>query len=273
VKLPSTKLFDDLTSPIIMGILNVTPDSFSDGSKYYQYDNALRHAEQLVNEGADIIDIGGESTRPGAKAVSAEEEIERVIPLATKLKQLGYKISVDTSKTEVIQAAAETGVDMINDVRALSAPGAIEIIANYQLTACLMHMQGQPNNMQVDPNYSNVVEDVKGYLQERISTCLAAGIQEDQLIIDPGFGFGKTLSHNLQLLKELNEFKTLGRPILVGLSRKSMLGQMTNRDIDDRLAASLGTALIAMQQGAQIIRVHDVKETLDIKKVFLSLTQ
>jgi dihydropteroate synthase len=266
-----TKLFDDLEPPIIMGILNVTPDSFSDGQKYYQYDSAIRHAETLIKEGAQIIDIGGESTRPGAEPVSVNEEIDRVIPLAEKLKSLGCIISVDTNKPEVMKAAAETGVDMINDVMALSSPGAIEVMAKTNLSICLMHMQGKPQTMQMQPTYTNVVSEVKGFLQSRIQACISTGIDKSRLCIDPGFGFGKTLPHNLELLKELKQFESLGCPVLAGLSRKSMLGQITGNEINERLAASLAVALVAMQQGAQIIRVHDVKQTVDVKKVFLSL--
>lgn len=258
-------------SPLIMGILNVTPDSFSDGNQYLQLDPAVKHAEQMLQDGADIIDIGGESTRPGAAEVSADEEIHRVIPVLEKLKSsLDCLVSVDTSKPQVMHAAVAAGADMINDVRALTLPGAMEIISKHTTPVCLMHMQGDPKNMQNNPQYEQVVIQVKNYLAERIQACEAAGVNKNRIIIDPGFGFGKTLAHNLALLKQLDAFTDLGVGVLAGLSRKSMLGQITGRELDERLAASLAVALIAMQQGAQIIRVHDVKQTLDVKKIFLA---
>jgi len=253
-----------------MGILNVTPDSFSDGSAYLHFNDALAHAKRLLNEGADIIDIGGESTRPGAREVSIDDEISRVVPLVEKVKSLGGIVSVDTSKPEVMLAAIEAGVDMINDVRALSLPGALEVVAESQLPVCLMHMLGQPKNMQSAPQYQSVVTDIFKYLKQRVEVCLSAGIESSYIAIDPGFGFGKTLQHNLDLLTQLSSFQNLKCPILVGLSRKSMIGQITGREVCDRLAGSLGLALIAMQQGAKIIRVHDVKQTVDIKKIFLA---
>lgn len=256
-----------------MGILNVTPDSFSDGSRYNQQDKAFAHAQQMIAEGADIIDIGGESTRPGAKDVSVEEELSRVVPLVESIRGLNCKISVDTSKPEVMQAALIAGADMINDVRALSVPGAKEVVAQFQVPVCLMHMQGQPRTMQAEPKYHDVVSDVKAFLSQRITECEAFGIGKELICIDPGFGFGKTLQHNLQLLTGLGEFNSLDVPLLAGLSRKSMLAQITDRDVDERLAASLAVALIALQKGAKIIRVHDVKETADIKKVFLATQQ
>lgn len=253
-----------------MGILNVTPDSFSDGAKYNQFDKALKHAEQMLNEGADIIDIGGESTRPGAAEVSVEEELDRVIPLVEKINALGARISVDTSKPEVMEAAILAGAALINDVRALQTPGSIEVVAKHQIPVCLMHMQGQPRTMQSAPQYQDVVAEVKGFLSDRISACEQAGISSSMISVDPGFGFGKRLEHNLALLQGLNELSSLGVPVLAGLSRKSMLGEITGRDVNERLPASLAVALIAMQQGAKIIRVHDVKETKDIKEVFLA---
>jgi dihydropteroate synthase len=260
----------NLDGPLIMGILNVTPDSFSDGAKYQQQDQALRHATEMLAAGADIIDIGGESTRPGAAPVSVDEEIARVVPLVAAIKRLGARISVDTSKPQVMLAATEAGADMINDVRALTAPGALEAAGKCQVAVCLMHMQGEPRTMQSAPHYQNVVEDVSRYLQQRIAACEAAGIKRSLLAIDPGFGFGKTLQHNLQLLAHLHQFTQLGVPVLAGLSRKSMLGEITGKAIDDRMAASLAVALLAMQQGAKIIRVHDVAQTVDVKKVFLA---
>ena len=258
-------------SPIIMGILNVTPDSFSDGAQFNSYDRAAAHAEAMLSNGASIIDIGGESTRPGASEVSVDEEINRVIPLIKTVKSMGGMVSVDTSKAEVMRAAAAAGADMLNDVRALTLPGALEAAAESQLPVCLMHMQGQPRSMQNNPNYDNVVADVMEYLQNRISACEVAGIDKALLSVDPGFGFGKTLEHNLALLNNLDRFNALGVPVLAGLSRKSMLGQITDREVHDRMAASLGVALIAMQRGAKIIRVHDVAETVDIKKIFLAM--
>lgn len=253
-----------------MGILNVTPDSFSDGARFNQFDSAVEHATEMLEAGADIIDIGGESTRPGASEVSVEEEKKRVIPLVKAIKALGARVSVDTSKAEVMLAAAEAGADMLNDVRALTQPGALQAAVESQLPVCLMHMQGQPRSMQHNPEYQNVVQEVYDFLNQRVAACEQAGISRDLLSIDPGFGFGKSLQHNLQLLNDLPVFSELKLPILVGLSRKSMLGQITGREVHDRMAASLAVALLAMQRGASIIRVHDVAQTLDIKKVFLS---
>lgn len=254
-----------------MGILNVTPDSFSDGSRYNQFDAALAHAEQMIAEGADIIDIGGESTRPGASDVEVDDEIKRVIPLIEHLKKKNFCVSIDTSKPLVMQAAAEAGADMINDVRALSLAGAAEMVVRYQIPVCLMHMQGKPRSMQNQPQYQNVVQEVFDYLQARIEVCEAAGIETDLISIDPGFGFGKTLSHNLELLNNLDAFHKLNKPILAGLSRKRMIGDITGRGVNERLAGSLAMALIAMQQGAKIIRVHDVKETVDVKNIYQTL--
>ena len=259
--------------PWIMGILNVTPDSFSDGARYQRFDKAIAHAEDMLENGADIIDIGGESTRPGAAEVSVSEEIDRVVPLVERIAKLGARISVDTSKPEVMSAAIRAGAHMINDVRALSMPGALEVVANAKVPVCLMHMQGQPRTMQHDPKYASVVDDVISYLQNRVDACVLAGVPRELISIDPGFGFGKRLSHNLDLLKHLSRFKSLGATVLAGLSRKSMLGEITGQPVEDRLSASLSVALIAMQQGAKIIRVHDVEETNDVRKVFLALQE
>lgn len=253
-----------------MGILNVTPDSFSDGARYDQFDRAIKHAHAMLEQGADIIDIGGESTRPGAAPVSIEQELGRVIPLIEAIKKTGHLVSVDTSKPEVMKAAAQAGVDMINDVRALTVPGALKVVTDFQLPVCLMHMQGQPTSMQNAPTYQNVVSEVLDYLHQRIDACVNSGIKRELISIDPGFGFGKSLQHNLDLLKNLNKFKSLGLPVLAGLSRKSMIGQITGQPVDERLSGSLAVALIAMQQGAKIIRVHDVRETVDIKKIYLA---
>ncbi|RYZ94546.1 MAG: dihydropteroate synthase, partial [Moraxellaceae bacterium] len=253
----------DLSRPKIMGILNATPDSFSDGGSYYQagllsLDLVLKRAEQMLLEGADIIDIGGESTRPGAEAVTEQQELDRVIPIVEALAQkLGALVSVDTSTALVIQEAALKGAGLINDVRALQREGALIAAAGSGLPICLMHMQGQPTDMQNAPQYTDVVAEVSEFLQSRITECETAGIAKERIIVDPGFGFGKTLAHNLALLARLTEFESIGLPILVGLSRKSMLGQLLNREVDERLPGSLALALAAAERGASIIRVHD----------------
>lgn len=259
--------------PMIMGILNVTPDSFSDGAKFTSFRSAMSHAESMIIEGVDIIDVGGESTRPGALDVTVEEEISRVIPIIKEIKKSGVRVSIDTSKPEVMQAAADVGVDMVNDVRALGAKGAIKIVADYQLATCLMHMQGQPRSMQNSPEYQNVLFEVTAFLEKRIQECINAGVKPELISIDPGFGFGKNLQHNITLFKGLKSLESLKKPILVGLSRKSMIGQITGRDICDRLAGSLALALLAMQQGVKIVRVHDVKQSVDVKKIFLATKQ
>lgn len=264
----------DLSSPKIMGILNITPDSFSDGGNLYQgglvsLDLVLKRAEAMLAEGADILDVGGESTRPGAANVSEQEELDRVIPVVEMLvEKLGAIVSVDTSTASVIRESARKGAGIINDVRALSREGAMAEAANTGLPVCLMHMQGQPQTMQQAPHYDDVVEEVKAFLRQRISACLAAGIAKDRILIDPGFGFGKTLAHNLALLARLPELASLELPILVGLSRKSLLGQLLNRGIDDRLPGSLALALAAVERGAAIIRVHDVAATKDVLSVY-----
>ena len=258
----------DLTSPKIMGILNVTPDSFSDGGHFQQLDSALKQAEAMVFEGATILDIGGESTRPGAKEVGLDQELSRVIPIIEKISaNLNCWISIDTSKAVVMKEAVRAGANIINDVRALREEGALKVASEASIPVCLMHMQGAPRSMQSAPVYQNVVENVSLFLNERIDVCLAAGISKSNIILDLGFGFGKTLEHNLTLLSQIKSFVDLNYPILTGVSRKSMFGQMLNRDIKDRLAGSLAGAMIAMQQGSQIIRVHDVKETVDVMRV------
>ncbi|TMP33665.1 dihydropteroate synthase [Pseudoalteromonas rubra] len=273
LKLPRGRRLD-LTMPRIMGIVNVTPDSFSDGGKYSQSDSAVNHGLTLLEQGADILDIGGESTRPGAPDVSLEEELDRVIPVIEGLRtQSDCAISIDTSKAEVMAAAIDAGADIINDVRALQAPGALEIAARYDNVAvCLMHMQGQPRTMQIDPTYQDLFTDIRDFFESRIASCVDAGVARDRLIIDPGFGFGKTLEHNFSLLGQLSYFAELELPVLAGLSRKSMFGKLLNRDTDERLAASLSGALLCAQQGAQIIRVHDVKETNDVLRVWRAAT-
>ncbi|MEE4330503.1 MAG: dihydropteroate synthase [Wenzhouxiangella sp.] len=253
-----------------MGIVNVTPDSFSDGGRFQRPDAAVEHALALVEQGADLLDIGGESTRPGAEAVALDEELERVIPVIEALSRAtGTPISVDTSKAEVMVAAAAAGASMINDVNALRGDGALEATAGLTLPVCLMHMQGQPRTMQAAPRYTDVVLDVSEFLRSRIADCRDAGIDEERLIIDPGYGFGKTLEHNLTLLRRQNELLSIGPPLLIGISRKSMLGALTGRDsAADRLSASLAAAVIAAERGASILRVHDVAETVDALRIF-----
>lgn len=249
--------------PQIMGILNVTPDSFSDGGAYDTVDRALSQALAMVEQGADIIDIGGESTRPGAKSVTAEQELQRVIPVIEAIRQESdIPISVDTSKPEVMEAAVDAGANLINDVRALQEKGALEMAATLNVPVSLMHMQGQPRTMQGDPHYDDVVEDVIGFLRGRIADCELAGIPRSRLLVDPGFGFGKRLDHNLQLLKELGRFSALGAPLLVGISRKSMVGALLgDLPVEERLFGSVGAAVVAVERGADIVRVHDVRET------------
>ncbi|MEE4245882.1 MAG: dihydropteroate synthase [Kangiellaceae bacterium] len=253
--------------PQIMGILNVTPDSFSDGGQFTQVDIAVRHAEQMVANGADIIDVGGESTRPGAKPVTAHEEIARVVPIIEAIKPIAPQISIDTSKPEVMLAAVHAGATMINDVRALTLDGALQAAAKLDVPVCLMHMQGSPQTMQNAPSYHNPVLEVMAYLAQRVQICEHNGIRRDNLLIDPGFGFGKSLEHNIELLKNLQQFQQMKLPVLVGLSRKSMLGQITGKEVDDRLAGSIAVALISALKHAQILRVHDVAETVDAIKI------
>jgi len=258
----------DLTSAKVMGILNVTPDSFSDGGFFANIDNALQQATKMVQQGAAIIDVGGESTRPGACDVSVQHELDRVIPIIEKInRNLDCWISIDTSKAQVMQEAVNAGADLINDVRALQEKGAIEIAAKSGLPVCLMHMQGMPRTMQSAPEYDNLLEEVKTFLLQRVDACIEAGISKENIILDLGFGFGKQLKHNFQLLAATKEFVALGYPLLTGVSRKSMFYQLLNRDINNRLAGSLAGALIAVQQGSQIIRVHDVAETVDVIRV------
>lgn len=258
----------DLSQPRVMGIVNVTPDSFSDGGKYKSTDEAVEHALALIEEGADILDIGGESTRPGATPVSLQEELQRVIPVIERLaKDANVPLSIDTYKPEVMQAAIEAGVHMVNDVRALQEPGALEIVASSKAGVCLMHMQGTPQTMQLDPQYEDAVAEVGAFLKERMETAMKAGIAAERIVLDPGFGFGKRTVHNLQLLRELRSFSELGRPLLVGLSRKSVLGKITGGDIYVRLHASIAASVISALKGAKIIRVHDVKATADALKV------
>ena len=246
-----------------MGIVNTTPDSFSDGGRWLDAQSAIRHALQLQEEGADILDVGGESTRPGAATVSAEEETRRVLPVIGELVRQGCVVSVDTKKPEVMRAALDVGAAMVNDVMALQAQGALETVAACSAAVCLMHMQGDPQTMQRVPSYVNVVEEVQFFLQERVRTCEASGILRERLLIDPGFGFGKTLQHNLELLKHLDRLQVLGIPVLAGLSRKSMLGQLTGRESDQREFAGVAAHLIAVAQGARVLRVHQVSAMRD----------
>jgi len=263
----------DLSRPVIMGILNVTPDSFSDGGRFAQMDSALLHAERLLREGAGMLDIGGESTRPDAETVSPEQEMERVLPVLERLRDCGVPLSLDTRRTEVMRAALQIGVDLINDVSALEDDGALDLLAATDVGICLMHKQGNPESMQQAPHYHDVVAEVGAYLQRRVELCLAAGIRRERLVIDPGFGFGKTLEHNLQLLRTLPALETrCGAPLLVGMSRKSMLGAMTGEPVpSERLGASVAVAMEAARRGARIIRVHDVKATRQALQVLQAL--
>ena len=258
----------NLEYPQIMGILNVTPDSFSDGGQYAHIEQAVSRAKEMIEQGATIIDIGGESTRPGASDVLLNEELERVIPVIDAIKkELNCWISVDTSKAKVMTEAVQAGADIINDIRALREEGALKAAVDAGVPVCLMHMQGQPRSMQTAPDYQDVVAEVKTFLMDRSNTCIDAGIKAENIILDLGFGFGKSLQHNFELLNATEEFMALGFPVLTGVSRKSMFGQLLNRDINGRLAGSLAGAMIAMQQGSKIIRVHDVAETVDVMKV------
>ena len=262
----------DLSTPQIMGVLNFTPDSFSDGGSFDQLDKALKHAENMLLEGAAFIDIGGESTRPGAADVSEQQELDRVIPLIEAIfTRFDTVISIDTSKAAVMTAAVNVGASFINDVRALREPGALLAASAAGVPVCLMHMQGQPRSMQNAPDYQNLLEEVSAFLQDRINLCEQAGIDRSQIVIDPGFGFGKNLEHNYHMLANLEHFHRIGVPVLAGMSRKSMIGQLLERDVNERLAGSIAVAMVAAQKGAQIIRVHDVKETVDAVKVVSKL--
>jgi dihydropteroate synthase len=257
-----------------MGVLNVTPDSFSDGGEYLDLAAALRRAELMVEQGAAIIDVGGESTRPGAAPVGAQDEIRRVVPvIAAIAARLPVPVSVDTSKPEVMSAAVAAGAGLINDVRALQRPGALEAAADLGVPVCLMHMQGEPDTMQQGPAYGDVVAEVAAFLVARMAACMAAGIPAGRILLDPGFGFGKTLTHNLTLLARLRDIAALGPPLLVGLSRKSMLGAITGRPVTERLAGSLAAALLAVDRGAVLVRAHDVAETVDALAVAVALHQ
>jgi dihydropteroate synthase len=252
-----------------MGVVNVTPDSFSDGGRLLDPQVAIAHAHRLLEDGADIIDVGGESSRPGAQAVAEEEELRRILPVLKALRDV--PVSVDTRRPQVMRAALAEGASMINDIEALTAPGALEAVAASDCGLCLMHKKGDPETMQQDPRYGDVVAEVLGFLSERLATCKKSGITPERIAIDPGFGFGKTVAHNLRLLKELHAFTALGVPVLAGWSRKSSLGAITGRPAGERLAASLAAALLAVQHGARILRVHDVKETRDALAVMQAM--
>jgi dihydropteroate synthase len=259
----------DLARPVVMGVLNVTPDSFSDGGRFVAAEAAVAHGLKLVEEGADIVDIGGESTRPGAALVSIDEELRRVVPVVERLREAGVHavISVDTSKPEVMRAAVAAGASLINDVRSLAAPGALEAVADSGCAVCLMHMQGDPRTMQRAPSYVDVVKEVKAFLLERVQRCLVAGVAPERIAIDPGFGFGKTLEHNLELLRHLGELSAEGWPVLVGLSRKSIAGTLTGRGAGERVHGSVALAVLAALNGARIVRAHDVPATVDALKI------
>ncbi|MCG9697342.1 dihydropteroate synthase [Shewanella sp. Isolate11] len=251
-----------------MGILNVTPDSFSDGGQFSSFELACRHADEMVDQGASFIDIGGESTRPGAADVSVEQELERVVPLIEYVsRNHDVWISVDTSKAKVMQAAVNSGAHLINDVRALQEPDALATAAKLGVPVCLMHMQGQPRTMQQAPQYQDIIQDISDFFDARIQACENAGIDRANIVLDPGFGFGKSLSHNYELLNRLAEFDTYQLPMLIGLSRKSMIGQLLQVDVDQRMAGSLAAGMLSIQHGAHILRVHDVKQTADMIKV------
>jgi dihydropteroate synthase len=257
----------DLSRPIVMGVLNVTPDSFSDGGRFLPVEAAVAHGLRLVEEGAAIIDVGGESTRPGATPVSVDEELRRVLPVVERLRQATQAvISIDTSKPEVIREAAAAGAGLINDVRALTEPGALEAAAASGSAICVMHMQGDPRTMQRAPSYVDVVKEVKAFLDEHVQRCRAAGVSSDRIVVDPGFGFGKNLEHNLELLRRLRDLQGEW-PLLVGLSRKSMVGTLTGRSAGERVHGSVALAVIASINGARIVRAHDVAATVDALKI------
>ncbi|GFM89804.1 dihydropteroate synthase [Pseudomonas cichorii] len=271
-RLPCGNRVLDLARTHVMGILNATPDSFSDGGRYSQLDAALRHAEGMVLAGATLIDVGGESTRPGAPPVSPAEELERVAPVVEAIgRELDVIVSVDTSTPEVMLETARLGAGLINDVRSLGRPGALVAAAQTGLPVCLMHMLGEPGNMQDDPRYTDLLGEVSAFLLERMNQCAAAGIERDRIILDPGFGFAKTLDHNLSLFKHMQALHSLGRPLLVGVSRKSMIGAVLERPVGERLYGGLALAALAMTKGARILRVHDVAETADVVRMIAAV--
>jgi dihydropteroate synthase len=271
-RLPCGSRVLDLAQPQVMGILNVTPDSFSDGGRFAARDAALRHAEQMVEAGATLIDVGGESTRPGARPVSPVEELERVAPVVEAIAaELDVIISLDTSTPAVMREGARLGAGLINDVRALRRDGALEAAADTGLPVCLMHMLGEPGNMQQNPQYRDVVGEVRDFLAQRIAACAGAGIHAERIVLDPGFGFAKTLAHNLSLFKRLEALHELGRPLLVGVSRKSLIGQALGREVHERLSGGLALAALAVAKGACILRVHDVAETVDAVRMIAAV--
>jgi dihydropteroate synthase len=271
-RLPCGSRFLDLSRPHVMGILNVTPDSFSDGGRFSQRDAALWHAEAMLRAGASLIDVGGESTRPGARAVSPVEELERVAPVVEAIAaELDVIISVDTSTPAVMRETARLGAGLINDVRSLQRDGALDAAADSGLPVCLMHMRGEPTTMQQNPHYADVLLEVGDFLRERMTACATAGIAAERLILDPGFGFAKTLEHNLSLFKHMQALHGLGRPLLVGVSRKSMIGKVLGHEVGGRLYGSLGLAALAITKGAHILRVHDVAETVDVVRMLAAV--
>ncbi|KGS16101.1 Dihydropteroate synthase [Pseudomonas tremae] len=271
-RLPCGNRVLDLAHTHVMGILNATPDSFSDGGRYGTLDAALRHAQAMVLAGATLIDVGGESTRPGARPVSPAEEVERVAPVVEIIaRELDVIISVDTSTPQVMLEAARLGAGLINDVRSLQRPGALEAAASTGLPVCLMHMLGEPGTMQDDPHYQDLVGEVSAFLLERMNHCVAAGIHRHQIILDPGFGFAKTLEHNLSLFRQMEALHVLGQPLLVGVSRKSMIGAVLGRPVDQRLSGGLALAALAVTKGAKILRVHDVAETADVVRMIAAV--
>ena len=261
----------DLSRPLVMGIVNVTPDSFSDGGRHLLRDTAIAHAQQLIAEGADLLDIGGESTRPGAQTVSVQQELDRVLPVIEGLYGVSVPLSIDTCKPEVMRAALAAGVSMVNDINALQQAEALAAVVASNAAVCLMHKQGQPQTMQLQPHYQDVLSEVMDFLRTRIAAVEAAGVARDRIVADPGFGFGKTLAHNLTLLRDLDKFSELGVPLLAGLSRKSMLGVITGQGVEHRVSASVAAALLAVQRGASIVRVHDVRATCDALKIWQSV--
>lgn len=266
--------YDLARRPLVMGILNVTPDSFSDGGRHHALEFAMEGAEQMIKDGVDIIDIGGESTRPGSPSVPVDEELRRVMPVIYALRELGVPLSIDTCKPEVMREAILAGADMINDINGFRAPGALEAVRDSDCGLCVMHMQGTPQDMQARPGYGDVLAEVIAFLRERVETLLSAGVTRERITIDPGFGFGKTVEHNVALLRGISEMqRELGLPVLAGLSRKSMIGALTGRPLEQRLAGSLGGALAAVAQGARIVRVHDVAETVDALVVWQAGTK
>jgi dihydropteroate synthase len=264
---------DAAARPLVMGILNITPDSFSDGGKYHMLDTALSHAEEMIAAGVDIIDIGGESSRPGSLAVSLKDELDRVMPLVYALRDCGKPLSIDTYKPEVMRETIAAGADMINDINGFRAPGALQAVADADCALCVMHMQNDPQSMQLQPEYDDVVAEVGEFLRERIGLMEQAGIARERICIDPGLGFGKTLAHNIALLKNTRQMQaSLQAPMLIGLSRKTMIGALTDRPVEQRMAGSLAGALAAVAQGARIVRVHDVAETVDALRVWQAVS-